>query len=238
MEFMTEKKLSKLKEHVIILGFGKFGRIAAQEIFRRKVHIIVVEQVEAKIKATVDEGYNVILGNATDEHLLEKCGITRAKGLVVALSEEADNVYAVLTARVLNPELVIVTRGEDEESEKKLLRAGANRVILAYKIGGLRMAAVVLQPAIMDFLDVIFCGNELALELMQFEVKQGSSLVGKMLKETSIRSETGGALIVGIKGVSGKLITNPKGSIKIREGDILIALGSPKHLEMLGDIVK
>jgi voltage-gated potassium channel len=100
------------------------------------------------------------------------------------------------------------------------------------------MAAVVLQPTILDFLDVMFCGDELALELMEFQVNKDSTLVGKMLKETAIRSETGGALVVGIKGVSGKLITNPKGNLVIREGDILIALGGAEHLQELQKLTK
>ena len=238
MEGILEKKLAKLKDHVIVLGFGKFGRIAANEIARKGVPLVIIEKSEEKVQAAKGEGYQALQGDATDEHLMEKIGIMRAKGLVAALSEEADNVFAVLTARVLNPKLIIVSRGEEEESEKKLLRAGANRVILAYRIGGLRMAAVVLQPAIMDFLDVIFCGDELALELMQFPVPKKSPLTGKMLKETDIRTETGGALIVGIKGTDGKLITNPRGSAVIMEGDTIIALGSPEHLELLEKMVK
>ena len=233
MEGILEKKLAKLKDHIIVLGYGKFGREVVHEIARKKVQMIIIEQDEDRIEQASSEGFQVIHGDGTNETLLEKVGVLRAKGLVAAMSSEADNVFAVLTARVLNPNLTIVSRGEEEESEKKLLRAGANRVILAYRSGGRRMAAVVLQPAILDFLDVIFSGDDLSLELMEIHIKKGSPLVGKKLKDSDIRNETGGALVVGIKSGGGKIIPNPLGNTLLHEEDVLVAMGSPEHLASL-----
>lgn len=172
------------------------------------------------------------------EGLLEMVGVRNAKGLVAALSDEADNVFAALTARVLNPSLTIVSRGEEEESEKKMLRAGANRVILPYRIGGRRMAAVVLQPAILDFLDVMFRGDKLALELMEIHMEKGSSLIGKYLSESDIRAKTGGTFIVGIRTASGELVANPDRTAILNQGDVLIAMGSAEQLAKCEKLAK
>jgi len=236
MEAILENRLSKLNNHIIILGYGKFGRAAAQEIKRKSIPIVIVELKEQRVKLALNEGYEAIQGDASEDHLLEKVGLTRARGVVAALSSEADNVLAVLTARVLNPKLTIVSRGDEEGSEKKLLRAGANRVVLPYEIGGRRMAAIVVEPSIMDFLDIMFSGDELAMELMEFKLQKDSLLTGKTLSESAIRDKTGGALIVGIKGVTGKMITNPKSALILREGDTLIALGSQTSLENLSKL--
>lgn len=233
MEAVLENRLSKLNNHIIILGYGKFGRSAAHEIKRKNIPIVVIERVEARMILAKEEGYEAVMGDSTDDHLLEKAGIIRARGVVAALSSEADNVLAVLTARVLNPKLTIVSRGDEEGSEKKLLRAGADRVVLPYEIGGRRMAAIVVEPSIMDFLDIMFSGDELAMELMEFKLKKDSAMIGKSLSESNIRDKTGGALIVGIKGVTGKMITNPKSSLILREGDTLIALGNQVSLDNL-----
>ncbi len=236
MEGMLEKKLSKLRNHIVILGFGKFGRSAAQQVRQKGVNLIIIENRESRINLAKEEGYEIVSGDATDESLMEKVGIRRARGLIVALSVEADNVLAVLTARVLNPDLTIVARGDEEGSERKLLRAGADRVVLPYKVGGRRMAAMVVEPSILDFLDVMFSGDELAMELMEIEISKKSPLIGRTLKDSAIRDQTGGALIVGIRGVSGKLITNPRGTTILREGDKLIALGNKEHFNRLSEI--
>ena len=229
MENQLENRPSKLKDHVILLGFGKFGHEVAEEVSRRKQKLVIIENREERVEQARNEGYEAIKGDGVDEHLLEKVGVKRARGLVAALSEEADNGFAVLTARVLNPQLTIVTRGEEEESEKKLLRAGANRVILPYRIGGRRMAAVVLQPAILDFLDVIFSGDDLALELMEINLDDKSKLIETKLGDSNIRGETGGALIVGVKKKNGELIPNPDRTTKLTKGDRLVAMvSSPK----------
>lgn len=233
MEAVLEKRLSKLKNHVIILGFDKFGRAAAEEVSRKMIPLVIIEHTEARIQLAQADGFEAIIGDATDESLMIKIGIKLARGLVSALSDEADNVLAVLTARVLNPQLVIVSRCDEEGSERKMLRAGADRVVLPYKVGGRRMAAIVVQPTIVDFLDVMFSGDELALELQEITVRKKSKLADKPLSESLIRDQTGGALIVGIKGTSGTIITNPRGTTVLREGDILIALGSDQHLQTL-----
>lgn len=238
MEGMLDKRLSKLKDHIILLGFGKFGWEVSQEVSRKKTPLIIIEKNEERVRTAADMGYRVLKGSGTDEHLLEKVGVKRAKGLVAAMSDEADNVFAVLTARVLNPGLTIVSRGEEEESEKKLRRAGANRVILPYQIGGRRMAAVVMQPAILDFLDVIFCGDELALELMEVHLVKDSSLVGKTLNDSDIRAKTGGALILGVKSASGELTANPDRFTILHPEDILIAMGSAEQLAKCQELAK
>jgi len=233
METVLEKKLSRLKDHIILLGYGKFGAEIADEVDRKRVPLVIIENDEKKVERAREKGFQAYLGDGTDEQMLEKVGVRRARGMVAALSTEAANVYAVLTGRVLNPDMVIVSRGEEEESEKKMLRAGANRVILAYRSGGRRMAAVVLEPAILDFLDIMFSGDELAVELMSVTLKKDSLLVGKMLKDADLRDETGGVLIVGIKDKSGNITSIPVGTTVLNEGDKLIVMGSNEHIDAL-----
>ena len=233
MEGMQEKFLSKLQNHIVILGYGKFGRAAAKEVRRQGLHVVIIEQSADRAILAKKEGFDAVEGDATDESLLETVGTNQARGLVAALSVEASNVLAVLTTRVLNPDIYIVSRGDEEESERKFLRAGADRVVLPYKVGGRRMAAMAVQPAVVDFLDVMFSGDELAMELMEFKIGKGSPLTGKSLAESEIRDKTGGALIVGIKHASGEVDANPRGTIILSEGDTLIALGRQQHLERL-----
>lgn len=233
MEGMEERMLARLQNHIVILGYGKFGRAAAKEVRKQGIHVVVIDQSEDRFNLAKREGFNAVFGDATDESLLENVGLGKARGLVAALSEEAANVLAVLTARVLNTDIYIVSRGDEEGSERKLSRAGADRVVLPYKVGGRRMAAMAVQPAVVDFLDVMFSGDELSLELTEMNIDKGSHLIGKTLAESEIREKTGGALIVGIKHTSGEVESNPRGTITLNEGDILIALGKREHLERL-----
>ena len=233
MEGMLEKKLAKLKDHIIILGYGKFGKQIVKEISKKKAQMVIIEQNEKFVQSAQKKGLMIIQGNAADESILEIVGIRRAKGLIAALSSETDNVFAVLTARVLNTNLRIVSRGETEESETKLLRAGANRVVLAYQSGGKRMAAEVLHPNILDFQDIIFSGDDLSIELVEIHIEKGSTYDGKMIKETNIRSETDGSLIIGIKDDDGKIIPNPRGTTVLKGGDILVVMCPPEHFMTL-----
>jgi voltage-gated potassium channel len=172
-------------------------------------------------------------GDATDDSVLRQAGVERARGLLAALPQDADNVYVSLSARGINPALFVIARGTDESSEKKLLKAGANRVILPYQIGGRRMASILVRPEIVDFLDVMMGKDELSLRMEIVRVGEKSSLAGLTLKESDIRRETGGALVMGLIRKDGQMIPNPSSNIKILSGDQLLVLGQVDQIQQL-----
>lgn len=186
----------------------------------------VVQELDGK-------GIPVIRGDATRDEILHQAGVERAKGLLTALSNDADNVYVSLSARGINPSLFIIARGTDEASESKLLKAGANRVILPYQIGGRRMASIMVRPAIVDFLDVMMGKDELSLRMEIVAVGEKSTLIGRTLKESDVRQETGGALVMGLIRTGGQMIPNPRVDTEIFNGDQLVVLGQLEQIQRL-----
>ena len=161
--------------------------------------------------------------------MLITAGVKKARGLVSVVASDADNVYITLTARELNPDLFILARSTDESSERKLTRAGANKVISPYYMGALRMVQAILRPAVVDFLEIAFHGKSMELQLEEITVKPNSNLIGFSLKEAEIRKKLG-VIIVAIKESSGKMIFNPSPDIRIKAGDTLITLGEVNNL--------
>jgi voltage-gated potassium channel len=186
-ERRNRKMLDSLSGHVIVCGFGRVGRFVAQDLKAEGQPFVVIEKETERMELTRRFGYLALQGNAANESLLEQAGIRRARGLVAALDSDAENVYIALTARGLNPELFIVARANFEESESKLLRAGANRVLLPYRISGRRMVTMLLHPEVADFLEeVSHCGGmELLLE--QVKIGRASRLEGLSLAEAKTR---------------------------------------------------
>ncbi len=175
----------------------------------------------------------VLIGDATDEETLEKAGVNQADGLISSLGNDADNVYIVLTSRGLNPKLRIIARAIDEKSSQKLLRAGANKVVSPYSIAGRRMARLLLTPGIVDFLDIVTQSSELELKIEAVELHKASPLVNKQLKESNIKSDTDGAMIIGIKEGDNEIKVNPPGELILKDGHILYALGNSAQIEKL-----
>ncbi|HMJ24307.1 MAG TPA: NAD-binding protein, partial [Pyrinomonadaceae bacterium] len=181
-------------------------------------------------------GVNVLVGDATLEETLRDVGVAHARGLAACLPNDADNVYVVLTARDLNPNLRIVARAAEEQAEAKLLRDGANHVIAPTIIGGHRMAVALTKPAVSEFMDSI-TANELGLGFEQVEVDSPSSLVGQELRSTSIRSELD-VVIISIRRQNGEVLFNPAGDCQIENGDILIAIGRAESLTKLNKLAR
>ena len=196
----------------------------------------MVETDSAKVEALLDLGIPVLARDATLEETLRQAGVEHARGLATCLPDDADNVYVVLTARDLNPKLHIVARAAEEQAESKLIRAGANRVVAPTIIGGHRMAMALTKPAVGDFLDSI-TANHLELGFEQLEVEPISTLVGRKLSETVIRSELN-IVIVSIRRNDGEIIFNPSGETKIEGGDMLIAIGNAESLVRLGALAR
>ena len=184
----------------------------------------------------MEMGIPVLVRDATLEESLVEAGVEHARGLASCLPDDADNVYVVLTARDLNPNIHIVARAAEEQAESKLIRAGANRVVAPTIIGGHRMAMALTKPAVGDFLDSI-TANHLELGFEQLEVDPVSTLVNRKLSETVIRSELN-IVIVSIRRSNGEIIFNPSGETRIEGGDMLIAIGNAESLTRLNALAR
>src|SRR5215216_221995 len=225
------RKMSKLQDHFIICGAGRVGSHLIRSLRSVDGVFVVIEHDLAKAEALMDTGIATLVRDATLEESLLEAGVAHARGLAACLPDDADNVYVVLTARDLNPNIHIVARAAEEQAESKLLRAGANRVVAPTIIGGHRMAMALTKPAVGDFLDSI-TANHLELGFEQLEVDPISTLVGRKLSQSVIRSELN-IVIVSIRRSAGEILFNPSGEAKIQSGDMLIAIGNPESLVKL-----
>jgi len=230
------RKMSKLRDHFIICGAGRVGSHLIRSLRAVDGVFVVIESDQGKVEALMNLGIPTLVRDATLEESLIEAGVQHARGIATCLPDDADNVYVVLTARDLNPRIHIVARAAEEQAESKLIRAGANRVVAPTIIGGHRMAMALTKPAVGDFLDSI-TANHLELGFEQLEVDPVSSLVGRKLSETVIRSELN-IVIVSIRRDDGEIIFNPSGETKIEGGDMLIAIGNPESLSRLNTLAR
>jgi voltage-gated potassium channel len=230
------KKMSKLKDHYIICGSGRVGSHLIRDLLAANESFVVIENDQQRAAEFSQRDVNVLVGDATLEDSLRNVGVEHARGLAACLPNDADNVYVVLTARDLNPNLRIVARAAEEQAEAKLLRAGANHVVAPTIIGGHRMAVALTKPAVSEFMDSI-TASELGLGFEQVEVDASSSLVGQELRSTSIRSELD-VVIVSIRRQDGQIVFNPAGNATIENGDILIAIGRAESLTKLNHLAR
>lgn len=227
-----EKKLTLLRDHYIICGFGRMGKKICQELLDNQVTFVVIEKDPTEIENLQVLDYLYIEGDATDDNVLNQAVINRAKGLVAVLPTEAENVFATLSARVLNPKIFIVSRAVEDETESKLLKAGANRVVKPYEIGGHRMSQVLIRPGVVDFIDIIARERRFDLRIEEVQVDAGSSLVGQALVESPIRNKLN-IIIVAIFSTDSKVIYNPKSSTVIQANSRLIVIGEEKSINEL-----
>lgn len=229
----VEKKIKGLKDHYIVCGYGRMGKVICKELYEEGSQFVVIE----KEQASTDSEDNILFirGDATRDEVLREAEIERATGLISVLPTDAENLYVVLSARVLNPELSIVARAGEEGSEQKLLRAGADRVVSPYHIGGLRIAHSVLKPAVVDFIEFATRSGNIDLRMEEIYVREGSRITGMTLDECGIGRELG-IIIVAIKKSGGEMRFNPTFKTTIKAGDILIALGERAKLKVLEDM--
>ncbi len=229
------KHIKRLKNHYILCGFGRIGEVIARQLKGRGLSLVVVENDPALLAHLEASGHYFINGDATREDILLEAGIERAKGLISVVSSDADNVYVVLTARSLNPNLFIVARGEGIGSEKKLLRAGADKVESPHEMGGQKMAQTIMRPTVVTFMELAMKeGVDWTME--EIAVGQASPLLGVPLKDSGIRQNLN-LILVAIKRADGELLFNPIHETHILAGDTLIALGLRKNLDALEAMV-
>lgn len=224
-------KINRMKDHYIICGYGRIGSLVAGEFAAKPIPFVIIERDEDIVKRIPDD-IPVIYGDATEEEILKDAGIERAKGLVTVLRTDADNLFVTLSARELNPSLFIISRYEEERSESKLRRAGADKVVSPYIIGGTRMASAALRPAVIDFIELATQSENLGLQIEEAVVPPGSPIAGVSVVDSNIRSRLD-IIIVAVKKKSGHMNFNPGASTIIEEGDRLIAIGERAHLNEL-----
>ena len=225
--------MKKMTDHYIVCGAGRVGSRIIRELERARLPFVVVERERHLTAHLLDAAAHVIVGDATLEETLREAGVEKARGLASCLSDDADNVYVVLTARGLNPGLHIVSRAVEEQAEPKLLRAGANRVIAPTIIGSQRMVQALLRPAVHDFIDSVTTDG-LDLNFDQVKVAPGSEYAGHKLRFTNIRSELD-VVVVAVRRTDGEMVFNPSGDVKLEGGDLLIAIGRAEQLARLKD---
>jgi voltage-gated potassium channel len=230
-----EKTIDKMKNHYIVCGCGRIGYLICRELAAEKVDFVVVDNNPEVIQKIGEEGFVYFRGDAIHDKCLIGAGIKRAKGIVCVLPTDAQNLYVILTAKELNPDIWILSRSEEEESEHRLLRAGANRVMSPYTLGGTRMAMAILRPAMLDFIEITTRRQSLELRMDELEICEGSPLVGKSLEDSEIRQRYG-LIIVAVKKDSGKMIFNPVANYVIQKGDKLIALGEDENVSKFSQV--
>ncbi len=227
-----ESVIKKLKGHYIVCGYGRMGKIICDELKRRGTPFVVVERDWA---GEPPEDVLIISGDATQDEVLREAGIDNASGLITVLPTDAENLYVVLSARGLAPSLNIVARAVGEGSEKKLLRAGANRAVSPYHIGALRIAHMLIAPTMVDFIEFTTQGGNVDIWMEEIPVSEGSSVVGQSLDQCGIGRELG-IIIVAIKSRKGQLQINPTRAAVINPGDILVAIGEASKLKTLKEL--
>lgn len=232
-----EKEVEKLHDHYIICGYGRMGRSICKELWKKTIPFVCIEKDGELIEKLKQEAFLWIHGDATEEEVLLRAGIERANGLVACVKSESENVFITLTARGLNPALCIVARAEDEGSERKLTRAGADKVISPYHIGGLRMAYSLLKPAVCDFIELVTSSEHLELEMEELPLRTLSPLPGLPLGDSKVREALGTSIIVAVKKSTGHMLFNPPPDTVMELGDTLIVLGKPDELKKLEELV-
>lgn len=217
-----ESKIRNMKDHVILCGYGRMGELAVKEMARQGVRIVVVERSESVAAALRERQILHILGDATEDEVLEKAGIMRARALVAALPSDADNVYVTLTARTVRTDLQIIARAEHPASEAKLKRVGASRVVCTQVMGALRISNILTRPNVVDLVEMANKGVE--LEIDEYVVTAQSAFTGQTLRESNLREETG-ASVVAIKRNDGETVFNPGPESVLSVGDTLVFVG-------------
>ena len=226
------RMIDHLDHHFILCGYGRIGRVIAEEFRQQGIPFVVVDRDADLVRGVIEAGMLGVEGDASRQEILERVGIGRARGMVAAVGTDAENVYAILTARELAPRLFIVGRAESEDSERKLRRAGADRVISPYQIGGQQMAQTALRPAVVDFVKLATAAGSLELAMEQVKIGAGSVLAGRSLVEANLRQRFS-VIVVGIQRSGGRIEFNPPPEAVMQPGDDIVVLGRPSSLKGL-----
>jgi len=234
-ERRRERSIERMHDHFIICGYGRVGRRVAEEFRASNVPYVVVDFKQEAVEAAKEHDDLLIEGDATDDADLKRAGIDRAAGIVVASDDDADNLYISLSARSVRPDVQIVARASDEAAEKKLLLAGADRVVLPYTAAGRTMANLVLKPQVMSFLDAVTTATGPDLHMAEIEVHATCANAGKSIRDIRVRHATG-AIIVALRKRDGTFDTTPEPDAVIEPGDVIVGVGTTDELQRLEDL--
>ena len=230
--FIFNKKTKKLTNHIIVVGYGRTGAKTCDELIKSGKKFILIENNEAAIKYLPSKpSFQIITDDASKEEVLLQAGIEEAESMIITLPDDAENMLICITAKGLNPNINIVARASEESAEKKLYRAGANKVVKPFALGGIHMAHIITQPFVIEFLEILTGVTDQNLKLEEFrflDLKEEHQ--NKSIKELDIRN-TSGAIVIGVKDDKRGFIFDPNGDVVIGKGDILILLGSEESIK-------
>ncbi len=224
-----DKALDNLDNHIIVCGAGDTGGFVIDELLRSRHSLVVVDADEERIERVRETHANILLpyvvGPAADDEVLKRAGIQRARGVVIALPDERDNLFITVTARQTNPNVKVIARAADAQAELRLKRAGADAVVSPNRIGGMRMASEMVRPQVVNFLDEMLRGQDRALRIEEIPLTTSCSMVGKALRDTNLRQEND-LLVLAIRDkTGGNYLYNPPPDEILEEGSTLIVLG-------------
>jgi voltage-gated potassium channel len=233
---IVQKQISTLKNHFIVCGFGRIGRIMCSELAADNIDFVVIEQNPAATEDIEMQRYLYIEMDATSEEALLAAGIMKAKGIATAVNSDANNVFITMTAKSLRPDIFVLARASEEKNEDKLVRAGASRVVSPYMIGARRMAQMLKKPTVVDFIDIAMMGSHLGLMMEEAKIGPKSNLIGKNLIDSQLRKDFG-VIIVAIKKISGDMIFNPLPSETLEAGDVIVVIGKREDLLRMSTVM-
>jgi voltage-gated potassium channel len=227
-----EKKIRAQKGHYIICGYGRVGSSICEALGSKPIGIVVIERDPAGVAKLNERDILHVVGEATDEENLIRANVQQARGLIAALKTDSDNVYVTLSARQLNPDLFIMARAGEERSEKKLIAAGADKVVCPYRMGAHRIAQTILRPTVTDFLELTVTATTRDIQMEEMPVLDSSKLINVALQDSGIRKDLD-LIIVAVKKAPGDMLFNPSSQTRLEAGDTVIAIGKRHNLERL-----
>jgi voltage-gated potassium channel len=230
------ERIAQMNGHVILCGFGRVGKTAWQHLAAEGADVVVIDSDQARVAEAIHLGAVAIDGDATHDAILEAAGIHRAKVLISAVRSDSDNLVITLSAKATRPDLNVVARVLDAETEKKLFLAGADRVVAPQLVGGQRLAALALKPDLAEFIDLVVSGNTVEFQVEEFTVGAGSFIDGKSLREIDLRRKAG-ALVLAVGDIRGRLTLNPDPGLVFVPDQTVIGIGTSEQLDKLRSLM-
>ncbi len=227
-----DRQINRLNGHYIVCGYGRMGRALTHFLIQKYLDLVVIEQKDARVPIMNEDGVLYLLGPANDENMLMRAGITRARGIMTVVGSDADNVFMVLLARELNPDIFIVSRAIMNSAKRTLRAAGANKIVSPYDLGARRMAHAVLRPTVIEFLEMAFADDSADIEVEELRIKATSPLIDKCLLDSNIRRDFN-VIIITIKKADGRMVFNPAAESCLEANDTLVVVGVAASIQKL-----
>ncbi len=233
----VRRQMDKLHGHYVLCGYGRVGEAVARHFAAHGAPFVVVDSEAESVARAEVAGFLAVAGDATTDEVLLAAGVERAKGLIAALGSDAGNIFLALSARVLNPRLLIVARAASDDNVSKLVRAGADNVVTPYGTGARQMATLMLKPLVSDYLEVVTGGGELEFRVEELELTGDCCAIGRSIAEMEVRSRTGATILAVGRAATGVFETNPAPDSHLMNGDKVIAIGTPEQILKLEELL-